>query len=231
MIGADLGRNIIEKKRIRLFCILFFLISNISYLTSPLQAQKLKQLLADGDKSFTANDFFGAAQYYQQAILQDSSDISIQYKFAEASRLNYDYDIADHWYAKVFKKDSQGKLYPECSFWLATIKKNKGNYKDAKKMFDKYAKKNKKKKDSYFVKKATQEIAACDYAQLLMASPDRSTTIIHLDSTVNSKVSEYAPIQVDSLLYFSSLRDRKDRASERAAVRANSGLRRTSRPA
>ncbi|MGZ4159054.1 MAG: hypothetical protein ACXVED_18765, partial [Bacteroidia bacterium] len=64
--------------------------------------------------------------------------------------------------------------------------------------------------DSYFVKKAIQEVAACDYAQLLMASPDKSVSIFHLDSTVNSKVSEYAPIQVDSLLYFSSLRDKKD---------------------
>ncbi len=188
------------------------LVSCILLLASPsLHAQKLKQVLADGDKAFADNDFFGAAIYYNQAILQDSTDITIQYRYAEASRLNYDYDIADHWYAKVFKKDSQGKLYPECSFWIATIKKNKGKYKDAKKMFDKYAKKNKKKKDSYFVKKAIQEVAACDYAQLLMASPDKSINMIHLDSMVNSKVSEYAPIEVDSLLYFSSLRDKKDR--------------------
>lgn len=195
----------------RLLCFLFVLISHISYLSSPLQAQKLKQLIADGDKAFANNDYFSAAIYYNQAINQDSSDMAIQYKYAEASRLNYDYDIADHWYSKVFKKDSQGKLYPECSFWLAMIKKNKGKYKDAKKMFDKYAKKNKKKKDSYYVKKAIQEVAACDYAQLLMAAPDKSISIIHLDSSVNSKVSEYAPIQVDSVLYFSSLRDKKDR--------------------
>ncbi len=180
-------------------------------LGSSIFAQKTKTLLADGDKAFADNDFFSAAAYYNKAILQDSSDIVLQYKYAEASRLNFDYAIAEHWYSKVIKKDAMGKLYPECSFWLATIKKNRGNYKDAKKMFDKYAKKNKKKKDSYFVKKAIQEVAACDFAQLLMASPDKSVNIIHLDSTVNSKVSEYAPIQVDSLLYFSSLRDGKDR--------------------
>ncbi|HEX8515090.1 MAG TPA: hypothetical protein VF868_02745 [Bacteroidia bacterium] len=193
-----------------LFVLIAVLISNISYLSSPLQAQKLKQLIEDGDKAFADNDFFSAAIYYNQAINQDSSDMAIQYKYAEASRLNYDYDIADHWYSKVFKKDSQGKLYPECSFWLAMIRKNKGKYKDAKKMFDKYAKKNKKKKDSYYVKKAIQEVAACDYAQLLMAGADKSVNVIHLDSAVNSKVSEYAPIQVDSVLYFSSLRDKKD---------------------
>lgn len=205
-ISPFFSRFNLGRKSLRLlfvYCLLFI---------APLaQAQKLKQLIADGDKAMADNDFFSAAIYYNQAILQDSSDMAIQYKYAEASRLNYDYDIADHWYAKVFKKDSQGKLYPECSFWLATMKKSKGKYKDAKKMFDKYAKKNKKKKDSYYVKKAIQEVAACDYAQLLIASPDKTIKMIHLDSMVNSKVSEYAPIQVDSVLWFSSLRDKKDR--------------------
>lgn len=190
--------------------LLFLLLCLFSF-SSPLNAQKLKQLLKDGDKAFAENDFFAASLYYNKAIMLDSSGIAIQYKYAEASRLNYDYDIADHWYSKVLKADAQGKQYPECTFWLAMIKKNKGKYKDAKKMFDKYAKKNKSKKDSYFVKKAIQETAACDYAQLIMASPDRTISMIHLDSSVNSKVSEYAPVQVDSVLYFSSLRDKKDR--------------------
>ncbi len=183
------------------------------FILSPFQttAQKLKTLLSDGDKAFAENDFFSASIYYNKALFQDSSDIAIQYKYADASRLNFDFDIAEHWYSKVYKADPQGKLYPECVFWIASLKKSKGKYKDAKKLFDKYAKKNKKKKDNYFVKKANQEIAACDYAQLLVSNPNKDVNIIHLDSAVNSKVSEYAPIQVDSLLYFSSLRNAKDK--------------------
>jgi len=188
-----------------------YLVSCLLFLGSSLSAQNLKKLLADGDKAIADNDYFGAAIYYNKAILQDSSDITIQYKYADASRLNYDYAIADHWYSKVYKADAQGRLFPECAFWLASIKKTEGKYKEAKKLFDKYAKKNKKKKNDYFVLKANQEVLACDYAQLLTVSPDKSISIIHLDSTVNSKVSEYAPIQMDSILYFSSLRDTKDR--------------------
>lgn len=199
------------RKRKVIFSFMIILISHISFLTSSLHAQKFKTLIENGDKAFADNDFFGAAIYYNQAILQDSSDIALQYKYAEASRLNYDFDIADHWYNKVYKTDAQGKLYPECPFWLATIKKSKGKYKDAKKLFDKYAKKNKKKKNDYFVKKAIQEVAACDYANLLIASADKSINIVHLDTSVNSKVSEYAPIQLDSVLYFSSLRNATDR--------------------
>lgn len=168
-------------------------------------------MLASGDKAFAESDFLGASIYYNYAILKDSTDINIQYKYAEASRLNFEYDVAEHWYSKVYKADPQGKLYPECVLWIAMLKKNKGKYKDARKLFDKYAKKNKRKKDSYFLKKAVQETAACDFAQLLVAKPNTEVVVIHLDSNVNSKVSEYAPMQVDSLLYFSSLKDASDK--------------------
>lgn len=197
-----------KNKKKLIYCIL--IISCCSFLHRS-YAQKLKTLIADGDKSFADNDFFSASIYYNKALLQDSTDIDIQYKYAEASRLNFDIDIAERWYGKVYKADPQGKLYPECVFWLATVKKGKGKYKEARKLFDKYAKKNKKKKDSYFVKKAGQEITSCDYAQILVSSPNKDVSIIHLDSSVNSKVSEYAPIQFDSVLYFSSLRNLSDR--------------------
>lgn len=186
-------------------------IISLCFISSNAYSQKLKTLLASGDKAFAENDFLGASIYYNYAILKDSFDINIQYKYADASRLNFEYDVAEHWYNKVYKADPQGKLYPECAFWIATLKKNKGKYKDARKLFDKYAKKNKKKKDSFFVKKAIQETAACDLAQLLVAKPNTEIGVIHLDSNVNSKVSEYAPMQVDSLLYFSSLKDGKDK--------------------
>lgn len=209
MVNAQFINRKKSKTALRFF---YFIIMVQFFLPiTTLHAQKLKTLITDGDKAFSENDYFGASIYYNKAILIDSITPAIQYKYAEASRLNYDVDIADHWYSKVYKKDPQGRVYPECMFWLATIKKSKGKYKEAKKYFDKYAKKNKRKKNGYLVKKAIQEVAACDYAQLLLANADKTITIIHLDTTVNSKVSEYAPILKDSILYFSSLRNSKDR--------------------
>src|SRR4051812_19164836 len=99
--------------KLRQFCCLAFC---LLYIGSAF-AQKTKTLVESGDKAFAENDFFSAAGYYNRAIMQDSSDIAIQYKYAEASRLNFDIAIAEHWYAKVAKKDAQGKLYPECNFW------------------------------------------------------------------------------------------------------------------
>ena len=48
---------------------------------TSVEAQKLKQVLADGDKAMNNNNYFEAAIYYNQAILLDSTDINIQYKY------------------------------------------------------------------------------------------------------------------------------------------------------
>jgi hypothetical protein len=175
-------------------------------------AQSIKKLLKQGTEAMNEKDYFSAAQLYNQVILLDSSTIEYQYLYATASRLNYDNDIALHWYQKVFKVDN-GREYPETIFWLGELLKSKAQYKQAKKFFTKFATGNKKSRDEHLKKMAEKsklEGESCDLAQLLIKSP-MPITVEHLDSNVNSKVSEYAPIEADSLLYFSSLRDKKDK--------------------
>lgn len=170
-------------------------------------AQNKKQLYTKGLTSIEEKDYFSAAQYFNQLILLDSTQAIYQYKYAEASRLNYDYDIAYHWYDKIMKDDN-GKMFPETPLWMGMILKSQGKYKDAKKYFEKYAKKNKNSKDKLklqYAAKAGQEADACDEALIIMANP-LNVVIEHLDTNINSKVSEYAPIEIDTALFFSSLR-------------------------
>ena len=103
---------------------------------------QIKQLLKQGLEANENKDYSSAAQIYNQIILIDSSKIEYQLLFADASRLNYDNETALHWYQKIYKKDN-GKTYKEVPFYMATLLKNTGKYKEAKKYFDKYYKKNK----------------------------------------------------------------------------------------
>jgi len=169
---------------------------------------QIKQLLKQGLEANENKDYSSAAQIYNQIILIDSSKTEYQLLFADASRLNYDNETALHWYQKIYKKDN-GKTYKEVPFYMATLLKNTGKYKEAKKYFDKYYKKNKSAKDPFKKQmslKAMQEIDACDLAQIIMKNPVEAN-VLHLDSAVNSEVSEYAPFELDTVLYFSSLRD------------------------
>lgn len=177
-----------------------------------LGAQSIKKLLKQGEDAMKIRDYSSAAQIYNQVILLDSSRIEYQVLFADASRLNYDEGTALHWYQKIYKKDN-GKIYKEVPFYMATHLKTAGRYKEAKKLFDKYYKKQRNSKDAEKKKlaaKARQEYESCDIAQILIKNPV-AVKVYHLDSMVNSRVSEYAPFEYDSILYFSSLRDQSQK--------------------
>jgi hypothetical protein len=170
--------------------------------------------MVQGDQAMASKDWFSAAQYYNRLYNRDSSEMNLQYSYAEASRLNFDLDLAYRLYYKVSLFDN-GKKYPLCFYWMGQILKNKGQYKEAKKYFAKFAKTKKTKGTKfnydYFIAKSKLEVEACDLAMILIKSPV-SEKLEHLDTTINSKVSEYAAFESDSILYFSSLKNssRKD---------------------
>lgn len=173
--------------------------------------QKMKTLLKDGDKCMDVKDYFAASQYYGRALLLDSTRIDLIWKYAEACRLNYDFDEAKHWYEKVNKVDGM-KNYPQAPFWIGNILQYKAQYKEARKYYDKFSKKFIKSKDEPLKKmalKAKMQSAACEFALIQLKSP-LDVFIEHLDTSVNSKLSEYAPYEYDTTLYFSSLRNKSD---------------------
>jgi hypothetical protein len=176
-------------------------------------AQSIKKYLKEANRKFTEGDFVNAQLNYKQVLLIDSSMLSVQYNYAESCRNILFFDEAEHWYESVFKKD-KGAKFPEAPFWLAYVKQGEGKYKDAKKLYDKYAKKY-KKKNTWYVQKANQEIISCDFALLGMVSHS-DLNIIHLDSNVNSVNAEFGAYDLDdSLLYFTSLRGDKTHAVDK----------------
>ena len=183
-----------------LFVICFLLCSNSGY------AQNQKTLIKYGDKSFSENDFYGASLYYKQALLVDSSNINLTYKYAESLRLYNEYELAEQHYASVYKID-KGKKFPECLFWQATMQKYNGNYLEAKKNFKKTDSKFKRDKNSYLYLKSIKEQESCDFAIQLMKKDSQPVSINNIRQPVNSIHSEFNAFQAnDSSLYFSSLR-------------------------
>lgn len=178
--------------------------------TGSFYAQSFKNLLVQAEAAMADKDYQGAALYYNRCLFRDSSKTELLYAYAEASRLNYDFDIAWYYYNKVQLRD-KGKHYPLCAYWMGQILKTKGNYREAKKQFVKLgkSKRNKQLEKEGWYAKADKESGACDLALYIMnnAVP---VSIEHLDTTINSKVSEYAAVEKDSSqLYFSSLRDKR----------------------
>ena len=172
------------------------------------KAQSDRKLLVDAQASMANKDWVNATSYFNRLYFRDSSSVDLQYNYAEASRLNFDLDLAYRLYNKVIALDN-GKNYPLCFYWVGQLLKNKGQYKEAKKWFTKFSKTKKTKVKfnyDYYLAKSKVEIDACDLAQLLIKKPILPK-LEHLDTNINSKVSEYAAFEMDSSLYFSSLKN------------------------
>jgi tetratricopeptide (TPR) repeat protein len=166
-------------------------------------AQNLKALISEGKTALDNEEYYLAENYFKKAIGIDSNNIDLQYLYAEACRQDLNFKVAERWYNKVYK-NKNSKAYPDALFYLADCKKSNGDYKNAIKLYDKYAKRNAKKdiEKSY---KATEESQNCSYALLLISNP-LPFVVNHIDSMVNSKSGEYAPFEVDSVLYFTGIK-------------------------
>ena len=174
------------------------------------RAQSDRSIRVKAEEAMRNKDWFGAAQYYNRLHNHDSSDIKIRYAYADASRLNFDLDLAQRLYGKVIAEDN-GRKYPLSFYWMGQLLKTKGQYKEAKKWFTKFSKtrsKHKRPEREYYITKSRIEIDACDLAQILIKNPVIPPPE-HLDTVINSKVSEYAAFEKDSTLFFSSLRNSK----------------------
>lgn len=186
--------------------IIFSLVIFFSF--QGIKAQTNAVIQKNAEEAMKEKDWYAAAQHYSRLFSRDSSELTIKYNYAEASRLNFDLDLALRLYSKVVALDDE-KKFPLAYYWIGQLLKTKGNYKEAKKWFTKFSKmKFKKNKASfeYYVTKAKLEMDACDMAQIWMKNPV-GPKLEHLDTAINSKVSEYAAFEMDSTLYFSSLRN------------------------
>ncbi|HET6243129.1 MAG: DUF1573 domain-containing protein [Bacteroidetes bacterium] len=182
----------------KLFVSLLFLLMVFSAF-----GQSQKKLIKYADKAFLEGDFYGASIYYKQAMDNDSSQIQLLYKYASSLRMLNEYESAEYYFEKVYKKD-RGRELTETLFWLASMQKNNANYLQAKKNFKKLNSQYKKDKNNYFYKKSLKEQESCDYAMKPLIND--SVVIENIGDPINSIHAEFSPFLFESDLYFSSLR-------------------------
>lgn len=151
------------------------------------------------------NDHYGAALYYKKALDLDSAQSKLLWKYAEALRGYNDYEKAEFYYYKIYRKD-RGRLYPEGPFWLATMYMHNEKYKEAKKLWKQVYNSHRRDRESYEYLKAEQQMAACDSA-LNFLEQRRDLEIENIGEPVNSFDAEFSPIlDSEGNLFFGSLK-------------------------
>ena len=165
--------------------------------------QGYRDLVRMGDDVFALGDYYSAAHYYRSALEMDSSRIKLIEKYAEASRLAFDYDEALNAYRTLVGLSGPDKS-EENVFWYAMMLKSNGRYSEAGEAFSKYIAASGDPK-SELMARARQEEGACRKATEIMQDTI-SVRILPLGNRINSPFSEFAAREYkDSLLLFSSL--------------------------
>lgn len=178
------------------------LIGSLLVIGTHTNAQKAKDYLKLGDASWAESDWAMAHHYYGEAFKIDSLNFDFGVKYAEATRMVRDYEEAARLYAKLYQKD-KGKLFSEGLFWLATMQKHLGDYKEAMRNFKKAQKQHIKNKEGYPYRKCEKEIAACTFA--LNSRFDTSAVRVHRPDDLNTSESELSPwFTTGGQLFFAS---------------------------
>lgn len=168
--------------------------------------QSKKQYVEFADENFEEGDYYGASIYYEKALTIDSVDIDLLFKYAEALRKYNNYQKAEYYYNKVYKKGN-GRIHPECVFWLATMQKFNGKYKESAKTWKRVKTVTRDKKSFQYIK-ANQEKRSCTYARRI-SKYGSEITAKNIGEGVNTFDSEFSPFVHEEKLYYSSLRAEK----------------------
>lgn len=182
----------------------FYLI--LFLLPFSLLSQNAKQLIQFADENFELGDFYGASIYYKKAMDLDSADIDLLYKYATSLRKYNNYTGAQYYYNKIVEKDKGGRFYPDAVFWLGTMQKSNGEYKEAIESFKRAKTLIGKNKKSYEYLKCKQEISSCNYAKKNYMDSIDNCSVKNAGAGINTTDSEFSAFRAFEFLYFSSLR-------------------------
>jgi len=175
-----------------------------------LQAQTKRVLKYEASKAIASKDWNVAAQCYKRLYRKDSTNNAIKYKYAEISVLNYELDVATKLFLSISSAD-RGEKFPLTFYHLGLLYKSKEQYKEAKAWFTRFTLLNYNgNRSAYYIKKANLEIEACDWAMEELKKK-KKIPVDHLSQSINSKSNEFAAVEKDSVLYYSSAKfpDRK----------------------
>lgn len=184
----------------------FYLIYFLVFWSILLTSQSNGKLLRQAKNAQLNRDWVNAARLYENLLLRDSSRLDWYYAYAEAVYFNYDLNEALSRFTLITLRDNQ-KKFPLSYYYKARILQSKENYKEALKNYKKFLSIKKKNIPEFYKQHAEKQISGCEFA-LSINKKEKSVQITPLDTLVNSTFSEYAPYETDSVLYFSSLRNK-----------------------
>ena len=171
------------------------------------------------DKLYAESYFYSSAEYYKDAIRQDSNSRYGNFWLAMSLLQARDYTGAETFFRRFYeikpgektnkkKWDEEDRvLFNKGDYYFGEVLHRNGKYDEAIEHLNKFAKsyvpKDPKDPTDHFKKLAELEIAGCEFAK---TAPKAKVKVINAGSGVNTSYTESAPCGIgESDLYYSSI--------------------------
>ena len=172
------------------------------------QSPSKRQIVEAAEREFADKNYYGALDYYNEALEYDPMDKNILFKSAEAARLFNSYNRAAEKYQYLVDSLNDDST-PLAIFWLGSMKQNMGKYDEARKYFDMYLSEF-GGLDTFYTAKAKKELASIEYAAGQTSNYKRNITFEKLGDDINTTASEVGGHQFNDEFYFSSMRYKEE---------------------
>ncbi len=152
-------------------------------------AQKVDKYLFLAKEAEANQDFIAAAEYYRQGARVTLFNPELNFSFAECLRNQNDYSLAEKFYQLTLSSDTANQ-YPIALYWLATLQKNNGRYKEALTNWELLMRQNAANPSSETYRKAEREVQACT-AIIKARIASYPAEMVNI-TTINSTDAEFA---------------------------------------
>ena len=173
------------------------------------------QQKSNGIGAIAQGDWYSAIEYLEPYCQRKENDIESLRYLGEAFRYARNYEKAEQVYQKIFDADKIKNL--KDLYYLATMQKQNGKYKEAAENFKYFRKKYRGEKDSKQInKKARILMEGCEMAPKWIDTIPQPLRIERLDNSINHAHIEFSPLPVeeDKMIYASLLTDEAVRVKE-----------------
>lgn len=190
----------------RFFIILFSVFFNILNFIAQDSIQKSKkEIIKNIELNNATGDYIEALNFLKQLYFNDTNNLKTLNSYAKTLKDYKDYVNAEKKYIELISKDEKNKYAPYAAFELAQLKKHNKKYAEAISYFKKAFEQNKSVQDNYVQQKIKREIESCQFA-INNQKDSLEYSVSKLDTTINTKNSEFIHTIRDGKIIFSSLR-------------------------
>lgn len=186
----------------RLLVILFISINLL--LASNCRAQNPEQVLKVADELFEEGQYFGSIGFYKQALKLDSTNSEGLYKYGRNLYMIKQFQKASRYLLKAELLGAD-RIYPNLHFELAQAYHQTGEYRKAKRYYNRAIRPYRRDRKSYWYKKIDQAKDAASWAYKHKDDVNPIQQPLNLGANTNQADADFAGRISGKKLYFTAL--------------------------